>query len=58
MASAARTLTREERDLNAGSDGAEYWARVARERRIAHLQPIVARRLVANPDRLPDSRAG
>jgi len=54
MASAARALTREERDLHTNSDGSEYWARVARERRIAHLQAdiawlqsIVARRIVA-----------
>ena len=42
MAMAARRLTMEERSLNANKDGSEYWNRVARERRIAHLQADIA----------------
>ena len=63
MASAASTLTREERSLNADSDGAEYWVRAVRERRIAHLQAdiawlqsIVGRRIPAKPPTQDDSR--
>jgi len=37
MATAARQLTREERDLNFGP-ASDEWASMARERRVAHLQ--------------------
>lgn len=42
MANAARRLTAEERTLNASATEAGDWQRVARERRIAHLQADIA----------------
>lgn len=40
MATAARTLTQEERTLRTGA--IEEWNRIARERRVAHLQADIA----------------
>lgn len=60
MAAAARTLTQEERTLRGGE--IEEWNRIARERRVAHLQADVAwlqsvmgRRIV---ERQPADEAG
>lgn len=64
MASAARRLTAEERSLKATGDDPADWSRVARERRIAHLQAdiawlqsILGRRLVAQSPAASHSRS-
>lgn len=41
IARVARSLSDEKRSLRAESDGSEYWSRIVRQRRIAHLQADV-----------------
>lgn len=41
MAKVARSLSDEKRSLHAESDGSEYWSRIVRQRRIAHLEADV-----------------